>query len=123
MNTVPVVEVCANCGAPLDIDEASACRWCHAQIRLRPAAAPGSSFHAWDDVSLVPQDTDSCYTSAPFLALALSSLGLLSVQHVVKEYMHHEPWLLGQVRALSTAKRPGNSAGCGCMTLSASCSR
>jgi hypothetical protein len=103
VNAVPVVEVCANCGAPLDIDETNACRWCHAKVRFRPAAASAAIFRTGDDVRLVPEDTDDCSTSAPFLGLALSSLGLLSVQPPMKEYLHREPWLLGQVRALSAA--------------------
>jgi hypothetical protein len=55
-----------------------------------------------DEVSLVPEDADDCASSAPFLSLALSSLGLLSAQPEVKEYMNGEPGLLRQIRALST---------------------
>ncbi len=101
MNTVPVVEVCANCGAPLDLNEASACRWCHARIRLESVAAAAPRI--LDQVSLMPEDVDDCSSSSPFLGLALSSLELLGVQPAVKEYMRGEPWLLGQIRALSTA--------------------
>jgi hypothetical protein len=29
------VEVCGNCGAPLDLGEDGECRWCHAKVRAR----------------------------------------------------------------------------------------
>lgn len=89
MNAVPVVEVCANCGAPLDLDEAGACRWCRARIRMEQAAGP--SFHVQDQLGLVPEDADDCMSSAPFIGLALSALYLLGTQPPVKEYMHREP--------------------------------
>jgi len=96
------VEACGNCGAPLDLDEAGACRWCHARIRPRRAAVPAASIFQ-DPVSLVPEDADDCWTSAPFLALTMSTLSMLSTQPAVKEYMQREPRLLEQVRALSSA--------------------
>jgi hypothetical protein len=101
VNTVPVVEVCANCGAPLDLDEASSCRWCHARVRLQRATALAPLFS--DQLALVPDEVDGCASAAPFLYLALSSLEMLGVQPAVKEYMGQEPWLLEQIRALSTA--------------------
>jgi len=94
------LEVCPNCGAPLELDPASECRWCHARIRTERAAPAFLRFQ--DEVSLVPEDADDCASSAPFLSLALSSLGLLSAQPEVKEYMNGEPGLLRQIRALST---------------------
>jgi hypothetical protein len=30
------VNVCGNCGAPLDVSEDGECRWCHAKVRARP---------------------------------------------------------------------------------------
>lgn len=102
MNAAPVVDVCANCGAPLDLDETGACRWCHAHIRTERAKIPVLSSD--DEVSLVPEDADDCMSSAPFLFLALSTLGpLLSTEPVVREYMRGQPRLLPQIRALSTA--------------------
>jgi hypothetical protein len=95
------VDVCANCGAPLDLDEAGACRWCHARIRRPRVAVP--LFRIWDESSLVPEGTDGCRTSASFLSLALSTLTFLGLQPVVKEYTQREPRLLEQVRALSRA--------------------
>jgi hypothetical protein len=97
---VPVLEACPNCGAPLELDPASECRWCHARIRTERAAPAFLRFQ--DEASLVPEDADDCASSAPFLSLALSSLGLLSAQPEVKEYMNGEPGLLRQIRALST---------------------
>ena len=48
------MEFCANCGAPLDLDEANACRWCHARIRTERAAVPAS--RTLDEVDLAPED-------------------------------------------------------------------
>jgi hypothetical protein len=102
MNTAPVVEACPNCGAPLDVDVAGACSWCHARIRTRPAAvAAGRRFG--DETRLVPEGTDGCRSSAPFIGLILSSFDLLSTVAPVKEYMHGQPHLLRQIRALSQA--------------------
>ncbi|HEY0937652.1 MAG TPA: hypothetical protein VGD91_28425, partial [Trebonia sp.] len=101
MNMVPAAEFCTNCGAPLELDAASACRWCHARIHLERAPVFAPSY--FDQVSLVPEDVDDCASVAPFLYLALSSLGLLGAQPEVREYLRGQPWLLEQVRALSTA--------------------
>jgi hypothetical protein len=30
------VDICGNCGAPLDLDEDGECRWCRAKVRARP---------------------------------------------------------------------------------------
>ncbi len=60
-------------------------------------------FGVSDQVSLVPEGVDHCNSSAPFIGLALSALDLLGVQPAVEEYMRREPWLLQQIRALSTA--------------------
>jgi hypothetical protein len=36
------VQVCGNCGAPLDLNEDGECRWCHAKVRARrPRAQDG----------------------------------------------------------------------------------
>jgi hypothetical protein len=102
VTAAPIVDVCANCGAPLDLDETGTCRWCHARIRMERAAIPVLRFE--DQVSLVPEDTDDCMSSAPFLFLTLSTLGpLLSTEPVVAKYLRGEPQLLQQIRALSAA--------------------
>jgi hypothetical protein len=103
VNTGYVAKVCPNCGAPLDLDPAGACRWCHARIRTEPTVVSVLQLRSLvqDRVSLVPADVDDCGTSAPFLALALSTLGLLGGQPAVKEYMDREPRLLQQIQALS----------------------
>jgi hypothetical protein len=102
VNAAPIVDVCANCGAPLELDETGACRWCHAHIRTERAASPVLRFD--DHASLVPEDADDCMSSAPFLFLALSTLGpLLSTEPVVQQYLRGEPRLREQIRALSTA--------------------
>jgi hypothetical protein len=101
VNTAPDVDVCANCGAPLDLDESGACRWCHAHIR--PQQAMISVFDFRDQAGLVPDGLDDCFTSAPFLYLALSTFGMLSSEPAVQQYMRGVPQLLQQIRALSTA--------------------
>jgi hypothetical protein len=104
VNLGPEVEVCANCGAPLDLDEAGACRWCHARIRAR--RAPLSALlllEEQEDLRLVPDGVDNCGTSAPFLYLTLTTFGFLSTVSQVKEYMRGEPGLLQHIRALTTA--------------------
>ena len=35
------MDACGNCGAPLDLNDASECRWCRAKIRARPPRPPG----------------------------------------------------------------------------------
>lgn len=70
---------------------------------MEPAAARSPVSRSWDQVSLIPEDTDDCATSAPFLYLALSAFYLLGTVSAVKEHMHRDPWLLNQVRALSAA--------------------
>jgi hypothetical protein len=101
VSTGPVAEACPNCGAPLELDAAGACRWCQARIRAPRAASPAASI--LDPVSLVPEDADDCWTSAPFLALAISTLTMLSTQPAVAQYLDGEPRLVQQVRGLSTA--------------------
>jgi hypothetical protein len=93
VNATPNVDVCANCGAPLELDESGGCRWCHARIHTEQAVL----------FSLVPEDVDDCW-STPFLFLALSTLGpLLSKDPAVQQHMRREPGLLQQIRAMSTA--------------------
>jgi hypothetical protein len=101
VNTAPDLDVCANCGAPLDLDETGACRWCHAHIRTQQAMI--SVFDFGDDAKLVPDDVDECWSSAPFLYLAMTTFGMLSSEPVVQQTMRGEPQLLQQIRALSTA--------------------
>jgi hypothetical protein len=97
------VEACTNCGAPLDLDEAGACRWCHARVRVPAEEADFAAFRVQDEVSLMPAGVDNCGTSAPFLYLALTTFGLLSLQPEVKAYLQREPLLLPQIRALIMA--------------------
>jgi hypothetical protein len=108
VNATPNVEVCANCGAPLEIDKSGACRWCHARIHTEQDPLSIFSFNSlsdfMDQTALVPEDADDCWTSAPFLFLALSTLGpLLSTESVVQQYMKRDPGLFQQIRALTTA--------------------
>ena len=35
------MEVCGNCGAPLDLGEDGECGWCHAKVRARHQRSPG----------------------------------------------------------------------------------
>lgn len=70
---------------------------------MEPAVARSPVSRARDQVSLIPEDTDDCGSAAPFLYLALSAFYLLGTESPVKELMHRDPWLLGQVRALSAA--------------------
>jgi hypothetical protein len=53
--------------------------------------------------TLVPAGVDACRSSASFLSLTMSSLILLGLQPAVRDRMHREPGLLGQVQALSRA--------------------
>lgn len=39
----PVVDVCPNCGAPLKLDDAGDCTWCHAHVRVTAPAAGQSA--------------------------------------------------------------------------------
>jgi hypothetical protein len=103
MSARPVVEVCANCGAPLELDQDGKCRWCHGRIRVDPPPsrrdAPRES-----QLGLVPDGVDDCWTSAPFIYLMLSVLGAgLSTDAVVQNYIRKDPALHQQIRALSVA--------------------
>jgi hypothetical protein len=43
------VDICGNCGAPLDLDEDGECRWCRAKVRARPrpSFAAGRRGRGW----------------------------------------------------------------------------
>lgn len=98
------VDGCANCGAPLELDEAGRCRWCHAHVQQRRPNLAVVHYSFDDQVSLVPANADDCMTSAPFLFLTLSTLGpALSIEPAVQEYTRHQPGLHAKIRALSTA--------------------
>jgi hypothetical protein len=103
VHTGPVVETCPNCGAPLDLDDVGACRWCRARIRTGQAGGSGSDALDEDRDNLVPEDVDRCALSSVFLSAALSATWMLGTEPVVQEYMHREPRLIPQIRALSTA--------------------
>ena len=91
---MPAVDLCRNCGAPLELDDAGRCRWCHAQIRFEsPASQAG----------LLPRDLDDCMTSAPFLALILSTFYLLGLQDAVRQFTARNRALHQQIRALTVA--------------------
>ena len=70
---------------------------------MEPAAAHSPAARSWERISLLPEDTDDCMTSAPFIGLALSAFYLLGTVSVVQELMHRDPLLLNQIQALSTA--------------------
>lgn len=92
---------CPNCGAPLELDQGGNCRWCHAHLRTEPRHAPSGHGGGLD---LVPDGTDDCSTSAPFLYLTLAALGWgLSTEPVVREYARANPGQAARIRALSTA--------------------
>lgn len=91
---MPAVDRCRNCGAPLELDDAGRCRWCHAQVRFESPAS---------QVGLMPSDLDDCATSAPFLYLILSAFYLLGTQDVVQQFTARNPALHQQIRALTVA--------------------
>lgn len=43
------MDICGNCGAPLDLDENGECRWCRAKVRARPrrSFAEGRRGRTW----------------------------------------------------------------------------
>jgi hypothetical protein len=45
------VEVCGNCGAPLDLGEDGECRWCHAKVRVRRRGSPEGPW-GWPSIRL-----------------------------------------------------------------------
>jgi hypothetical protein len=98
-----VVDTCGNCGAPLDLDESGACRWCHARLVVEQPA-PRVAHHAGGTAGLVPAEADDCSSSAPFLYLMLAVLGpLFSYEPAVQEYVHRQPGLRQQIRDLAMA--------------------
>ncbi len=104
MRAGAAVDACGNCGAPLDLDENGACRWCHARV-LRQQPAQRLAYYYLDDWdSLVPAQADDCSSSAPFLYLTMTALGsLLSPEPAVQAYVRSQRGLRGQVRALAMA--------------------
>jgi hypothetical protein len=113
MNSGPVVDVCANCGAPLELDASGRCRWCHAHVRLDepvgqpPASRPVASRPAASldgGMGLVPDDADDCSKSAPFLYAMLGVLNwVLSPEPAVQQYVGSQAGLRDQIRALTAA--------------------
>ena len=109
MSSGPVIDVCANCGAPLELDASGRCRWCHAHIRLaEPAAsgpaAAGPAAKPDGGTGLVPDGTDDCSNSAPFLYAMLGVLTwVLSPEPAVQQYVGSQAGLRDQIRALTTA--------------------
>lgn len=103
MSGAATVEVCDNCGSPLDVDIDGRCRWCHARIAVKQPPRGGRG-PAGGGVALVPDDVDDCFTSSSFLYLALSSLGPgLTYDRAVQEYVRAQPVFAETVRALATA--------------------
>jgi hypothetical protein len=41
------VDICGNCGAPLDLDEDGECRWCRAKVRARPRPSFAVGRRGW----------------------------------------------------------------------------
>lgn len=107
MPSVPVTDMCTNCGAPLEPDEGGRCRWCHARVRAeQPPAerlAGRVSLAGRDETGLVPHDDEVHSTFAPFMYLTLSALSLLSYEAAVRAWTRGQPVLHQRVRALSTA--------------------
>lgn len=102
MSGSATVEVCDNCGSPLDLDFDGRCRWCHAHVQIGRLGQQHVSLGP--DSGLVPDDVDNCSSSAPFLYMLLSALGPgLSTEPVVQDYLHEEPAFRQAVRALATA--------------------
>jgi hypothetical protein len=93
-------DVCANCGAPLELDINGRCRWCHAHVTAgRPAQR-----HFYDaDTGLVPDGVDECWGSAPFIYLAMAGLNMLGTVATVQDYLAERPGVLAVIRELSTA--------------------
>lgn len=91
---MPAVDVCRNCGAPLELDDAGRCGWCHAQVRYESLDS---------QAGLLPRDLDNCSTSAPFLYLILSAFYLLGTQDAAKQFLARNPGLHQQIRALAVA--------------------
>jgi hypothetical protein len=97
-------DVCPNCGAVLELDIDSRCRWCHAHIEVRQPSPRRARFESVVDGGLVPDSADDCASSAPFLYLLLSTLGPgLSFEPAVQDYLRMEPVLRQTIRALATA--------------------
>jgi hypothetical protein len=88
------VSACRNCGAPLELDDAGRCRWCHAQVRYESLGS---------QAGLLPRGLDDCSTSAPFLYLILSAFYLLGTQDAVQQFLARNPGTHQQARALSAA--------------------
>ena len=96
--------MCPNCGAVLELDIDSRCRWCHAHIEVQQPSPRRARFESILDGGLVPDAADDCSTSAPFLYLLLSTLGPgLSNEPAIQDHMRTEPVLRQSIRALATA--------------------
>jgi hypothetical protein len=97
----PILDVCPNCGAPLDVDEDGKCRWCRAHVRVQvPWSGPGGRY---GQSSLVPDDVDD-QSVAPFIYLTLATVGpLLAHENTVQAQVSAEPGLRQQIRLLSTS--------------------
>jgi hypothetical protein len=94
MSAGPTVSLCHNCGAPLELDDAGRCRWCHAQVRYESLGS---------QAGLLPRDLDDCTTSAPFLYLTMSAFYLLGTQDAVQQFLARSPGPHQQMRALAVA--------------------
>jgi hypothetical protein len=95
------MDVCPNCGAPLELDEDGKCRWCRAHVRTK---LPWSSPFAHDDkASLVPGNVDD-QSVAPFIYLTLATLGPgVTREHAEQACLSAEAGLREKIRLLSTA--------------------
>lgn len=104
MSGEATVEVCDNCGSPLDVDIDGRCRWCHARIKVSTPQRPQRVAARLDVSSMVPGGTDDCSTSSPFLYLLLAALGPgLSGEPAVQKYLRDQEVLHQTVRALAAA--------------------
>ncbi len=93
------MNLCPNCGAPLDLDPEGRCRWCHVRVSV-PASQPFAS--ATSESGLVPDDL-GYEAVAPFIHLALSTLALLEREAAVQQYARAEPAACRAIRELSAA--------------------
>jgi hypothetical protein len=95
-----VLDVCPNCGAPLDLDEGGKCRWCRAHVRTKLPWSGGVTRE--HQTGLVPGAVDD-QSVAPFIYLTLGTLGAgLSRERAVQACLSAEPGLREKIRQLST---------------------
>jgi len=97
---------CPNCSSPLALDAAGRCQYCSARYDVALAAREAhASLYSNDPVivsSLVPNGLDHDGVP-PFVSLIISSLGLLSSEARVRDYLAAQPEAHQAIRALVAA--------------------